>query len=377
MVGTVVLGIFPKEHNRGDVYLYVLGCQRILRLEVDALESASIAAALLHGKNTLIKSSLNELRSAEVDALLKEASVQIQAGDFVDDELADNLANLLEHAQPPKIRSEYALFHTYLETLASLQSELHCVVLSGMGQVNASLVIQEGRRNERFSLNSPLGDALALALYADVPVGIVPALVQRALPLKAVLETVPEEVRSVMEAIMPTPEHEAALQKKMDLYNSVPLVTVTTGNIKPMALHSGNRRVEVSIRRVSKNQAPDGNAIRVGAERVFPDTLLSDEQKASRQRLEPLTSDEFLFDEDEEEDGTGKLAKALFEKDTEQGGSSPTRRQRRVASATSATIVTSATSADVSGDTTSAHSAEEESLKNLLQRLVPETKVRM
>lgn len=374
MVGTVVLGIFPKEHNRGDVYLYVLGCQRILRLEVDALESASIAAALLHGKNTLIKSSLNELRSAEVDALLKEASVQIQAGDFVDDELADNLANLLEHAQPPKIRSEYALFHTYLETLASLQSELHCVILSGMGQVNASLVIQDGRRNERFSLNSPLGDALALALYADVPVGIVPALVQRALPLKAVLETVPEEVRSVMEAIMPTSEHEAALQKKMDVYNSVPLVTVTTGNIKPMALHSGNRRVEVSIRRVSKTQTPDGNAIRVGAERIFPDTLLSDEQKASRQRLAPLTADEIVFDDNGEENSTGDFARALFEKDTGRGASPATRSHKRGAPANSPDV---ATSAKISHAATKAHSAEEESLKNLLQQLVPETKVRM
>lgn len=238
MVGTVVLGIFPKEQDCGDVFLYVLGCQRILRLEVDAVASATIAAALLHGKNTLVKASLDALQSEEVNHLLAKAAGRIQEGEFLDRELGEELAVIFERNPLKKKRPEYALFHIYLETLARLEAELHCIVLSGIGRVNASLVLKKTRSKERFSLSCPLGDALALALYADAPVGIVPALVQRALPVKTVLSSVPKEVQAMVEGIMPTPEKEAALQKRVDAYNAQPLVTVGGLSLEPNALHT-------------------------------------------------------------------------------------------------------------------------------------------
>lgn len=231
MVGTVVLGIFPKEENCGDVFLYVVGCQRILRLEVNAVEGATIAAALLHGKNTLVKTSLDELRNLEIDTLLAKASVMGEPVE-VDEELAEELVQLMERTQESQKRPEYALFHIYLDTLVRLQAELHCIVLSGLEGIRASLIVQDKARNERFSLACPLGDALALALYADVPVAIVPALVQCALPVQKVLTDVPEEVRSVVEAILPTPEKERRLQEKMDIYNASALLTTAGGGGK-------------------------------------------------------------------------------------------------------------------------------------------------
>lgn len=334
MIATVVLGIFPKTQQTGDVFLYVLGARRILRLEVNPVESAVIASALLGGKNTLIKATLEELRVAEIDSLLKSATEQIQAGEYEANTLADDAVSPRSfHALSDTAKKN--LHGSYLQTLARLGAHLHCVVLSGSEYLKASLVVQHNTRNERFSIVCPVADAIALALYADVPVGIVPGLVHKALPAKMILQGMPAEMQEVIASIMPSAEEEIRLQKKMDMYNRQPLVTVAGNDGEAVEPLRPDGKVSVSIRKRGRSD---------GKQRVLETGTQQPAQGDTRQSAMP-----------ESETGTQKTEKSAGQSAFDQ-----------------APLTTAAT--HITGN---ASEIDDEHLRKLLQNLTPETKVRM